>query len=350
MNTSRSATTCIVPAASDSGWEPPGSSRRTGCTREQQQAAAEEVAARIREAGLRTVRIILVDQHGLPRRSTSPARPRSRRCATASDFSGAIYSLDTGNCVFPPAFAEGGGFGIDEFTGFPDVAVVPDPTTFRILPWADRTGWMLCDAYFSNGRPLPLDGRAQLRNQLGRLERGRLRATCRASRSSSTSRATPTRAASALDETGQPGPAPEVDVVQRGYQFLSDARLDGVGDTLEAIRDGLWDVGLPPRSIEDEWGPGPVRVHVQPAGGARRGRLDDPVPQRDEGHLRAPRPAGVVHVLAGAPELLPVRLAPAPVARRHRDRRERVRRTRRELLSPVGHAVRRRPARPRARR
>ena len=44
---------------------------------------------------------------------------------------------------------------------------------------------------------------------------------------------------------GEPGPAPEVEVFQRGYQFLSDVRLDGVGDTLEAIRDGLWEVGLP---------------------------------------------------------------------------------------------------------
>src|SRR5690349_22419396 len=85
------------------------------------------------------------------------------------DFSGAIYSLDTGNQVFVPAFARGGGFGIDEFTGFPDVVIVPDPATFRVLPWADRTGWMICDVYFESGRPVPLDGRAQLRAQLARL-------------------------------------------------------------------------------------------------------------------------------------------------------------------------------------
>ncbi len=141
-----------------------------GLYSERQQAAAEEVAARIREAGLRTVRIIVVDQHGLPRTKHLSGEAAISAMRNGSDFSGAIYSLDTGNCVFPPAFADGGGFGIPEFTGFPDVSVVPDPTTFRILPWADRTGWMLCDAYFSNGKPMPLDGRAQLRNQLARLE------------------------------------------------------------------------------------------------------------------------------------------------------------------------------------
>jgi glutamine synthetase len=72
-----------------------------------------------------------------------------------------------------------------------------------------------------------------------------------------------------LDETGagQPGPAPEVELFQRGYQFLSDARLEGVGDTLEAIRDGLWALGLPPRSIEDEWGPGQIEFTYGPMEG-----------------------------------------------------------------------------------
>src|SRR5256714_11932721 len=72
-----------------------------------------------------------------------------------------------------------------------------------------------------------------------------------------------------LDETGegQPGPAPEVEVFQRGSQSLSDARLDGMGGRVEAIRDGLWDVGLPPRSIEDEWGPGQIEFTYGPMEG-----------------------------------------------------------------------------------
>jgi glutamine synthetase len=31
---------------------------------------------------------------------------------------------------------------------------VADPTTFRVLPWAPTTGWLLCDVYFNDGRPL----------------------------------------------------------------------------------------------------------------------------------------------------------------------------------------------------
>ena len=103
----------------------------------------DEVAARVRDLGLRTVRLAVVDQHGVPRGKMMSADAAIAAMSDGLDFSGAIYSLDTGNQVFVPAFAAGGGFGIDEFTGFPDVVLVPDATTFRVLPWADHTGWML---------------------------------------------------------------------------------------------------------------------------------------------------------------------------------------------------------------
>ena len=142
---------------------------------DEQLEAADEVIARIRESGLQTIRVIIVDQHGQPRGKFLSPDAAIAALANGLDFSGAIYSLDSANTVFPPAFVRGGGFGIEEFTGFPDIVIVPDPTTFQILPWSPGTGWMLSDAYFSNGRPMPLDSRRILRNQLQRLEQRSLR-------------------------------------------------------------------------------------------------------------------------------------------------------------------------------
>jgi glutamine synthetase len=233
-----------------------------------QRDAARDVAKRIVDAGLRTVRLIVVDQHGQPRTKYLSGDALVSALQNGSDFSGAIYSLDTGNGVFPPAFAAGGGFGIDEMTGFPDVTLVPDPSTFRILPYADRTGWILSEPYFGNGKPMPLDGRGLLRRQLARLaERGLdlyagLEVEFYVTR--------PARPAIGFDETGQPGApgtALEVEVIERGYQFLSDARMDAIAPTLEAIRDGLHDVGIPVRSIENEWGPGQVEITFSPMEG-----------------------------------------------------------------------------------
>src|SRR5499426_218569 len=238
---------------------------RHGLYTAEQAAAADAVASRIGDLDLRTVRLTVVDQHGIPRSKALSPEVAIAALANGLDFSGAIYSLDTGNQVFVPAFAAGGGFGIDEFTGFPDVVLVPDATTFRALPWADRTGWMLCDVFFSNGQPMPLDGRGLMRRMLGELgDAGhdflagieieyyivRLGAE----------RIMP-------ENAGFTPPPPDVSVFEKGYQFLSEVRLDSMADTLETIRDGLSAIGLPPRSMEDEWGPGQVEFSFSPIGG-----------------------------------------------------------------------------------
>ena len=51
----------------------------------------------------------------------------------------------------------------------------PDPATFRVLPWAQNTGWLLCDIYFTNGKPVPFSTRRVLRDALARLGRRGLR-------------------------------------------------------------------------------------------------------------------------------------------------------------------------------
>jgi len=181
------------------------------------------------------------------------------------DFSGAIYSLDTGNQVFVPAFARGGGFGIEEFTGFPDVMLVPDPATFRLLPWADRTGWMLCDVFFGNGQPMPLDGRGLLRRMLGSLAEAGY--DFLAGIEVEFYIVVLSGGALLPENAGFTPPPPPVSVFERGYQYLSEVRLDGMGPVLEAVRDALDGVGLLPRSMEDEWGPGQLEFSFSPLTG-----------------------------------------------------------------------------------
>src|ERR1700740_235721 len=115
------------------GVGPHGFIARHGLYSPEQAAAADEVAARIRELGLSTVRVIVVDQHGVPRSKSLSAEVAIAAMSNGLDFFGAIYSLDTGNQVFVPAFAAGGGLGIDELTGFSVVVLVPDPGTFRVI-------------------------------------------------------------------------------------------------------------------------------------------------------------------------------------------------------------------------
>ncbi len=251
--------------AGTAGVGQPGFVARHGLLTGEQAAAAQQVIRQIRDLDLRTVRFVVADQHGAPRSRSLSAQAAIDVFANGLDFSGAIYSLDTGNQVFVPAFAPGGGFGIEEFTGFPDVVLVPDPGTFRVLPWADRTGWVLCDVYFGNGQPVPLDGRHLMRRMLGDLAGAGYDylAGIEIEYYIVKLGGQPL----APEDAGFTPPPPRVSVFERGYQFLSEVRLDSVAETLEALRDGLTAIGLPPRSMDDEWGPGQMEFTFSPMAG-----------------------------------------------------------------------------------
>jgi glutamine synthetase len=221
--------------------------------------AAEKSREVVEKNNLRTVRMIWVDQHGVPRVKFMSSEDYLASLESGIDFSGALFSLDSGNFVFTQAFAEGGGFDIPELSGFPDLVLVPDPATLRVLPFADRTGWVLTDAYFANGKPVSIDCRRLLRDQVSaaadmgfdyiaglevefyvvRLETG-----------------------GRIDfaDTGWPPPPPKVSAIEQGYQYLSEVRLAGLNSLLETLRDAYLAVGLPLRSMEDEWGPGQLEI------------------------------------------------------------------------------------------
>ncbi|MGH9063326.1 MAG: glutamine synthetase family protein [Acidimicrobiales bacterium] len=231
---------------------------------EQLQAGAESAAV-VSEQELRTIRMIWVDQHGVPRCKFVSAPDYVASLENGIDFSGALFSMDSANHVFPPLFAPGGGFDIPELTGFPDVVLVPDPRTFRVLPWADRTGWVVTDPYFTSGDPVPLDTRRLLRLQLERAAEAGYGLVSGLEVEFYIFRADSDRIE--LDQTGWPPPPPVVSTVEQGYQYLSEVRLDGLSWVLEPLRDALLDVGLPLRSIEDEWGPGQVEITFDPLPG-----------------------------------------------------------------------------------
>ncbi len=225
-------------------------------------AAAERAAALVSEQGIRTVRIGVVDQHGAVRCKFVSTHDFLLSLRNGIDFSGAILSLDTANKVFPPAFVEGGGFGIPELTGFPDVVLVPDPTTFQILPWANQTAWVLSDAYFSNGKPVGLSTRQVLRRQLDAARE--LGFEYAAGLEVEFYIFYRERTRIGIDQTGWPPLAPPVSVVAQGYQYLSENRLAQISEILDPLRDHLEAVGLPLRTIEDEWGPGQTEITFDP--------------------------------------------------------------------------------------
>ncbi len=225
-------------------------------------AAADRAIALVSDNGIRTVRIGVVDQHGSVRCKFVSAHDFVLSLRNGIDFSGAVLSLDSANRVFPPAFVEGGGFGVPELTGFPDVVLVPDPVTFQILPWANQTAWVISDAYFSNGKPVALFTRQVLRRQLD--EARKLGYEYAAGLEVEFYIFRRERLRIALDETGWPAQAPPVTAVAQGYQYLSETRLAEITNVLDPLRDHFEAIGLPLRTMEDEWGPGQTEITFDP--------------------------------------------------------------------------------------
>jgi glutamine synthetase len=229
--------------------------------------AGRDAAGRIEADGIRTVRIAWADQHGIPRGKFVSAHDFETGLANGFDFSGATLVMDTTNHLFAPIFTEGGGFDIPEFTGFPDVQLVPDPTTFQVLPWAPSTGWVLCDMYFGNGKPVPFDTRAIMRRQLEALGAAGFEYWAGLEVEFYIVRRETEVDRIDANATGWPPPTFPVSVSEQGYQYLSETRLAGVNDILTILRDAYEAIGLPIRTMEDEWGPGQMEFTFDPMTG-----------------------------------------------------------------------------------
>lgn len=137
---------------------------------DEQRDAAARALATVREQQVRQIRVSTGDPHGKLRGKTLMPDAFAAALANGVDFSTALFHFDSADAIVYDAFAAGGGLGLDAMTGFPDVVLVPDPRTFRVLPWAPGTAWVLGDMYLNDGSPVPYDSRHVLRRTLGALD------------------------------------------------------------------------------------------------------------------------------------------------------------------------------------
>jgi len=238
---------------------------RHGLWSAEQKEAAKRLAAIVEEKKLETIRLSFADQHGILRGKTLIA---SEAIASLEDGCGITTSLlakDTSNKTVFPVFTAGAGLGLKEMEGAADALMVADPTTFRTLPWSPGTGWVLCDLYFGNGKPVPFSTRQVHRSVVNKLgERGYdfvagLEVEFHLFKLDDPHMAP--------EDAGQPGRPPDVSLLSHGYQYLSEQRYDQVEPALDIIRRDVLALGLPLRSVEVEFGPSQCEFTFAPKKG-----------------------------------------------------------------------------------
>ncbi len=219
--------------------------------------AQKEAGARllrlVEERGLEVVRVGFPDQHGLLRGKTIVASELAGALANGVSITSSLFAKDTANRTVFPVWTRGGGFGLEAFEGAGDVLMIPDPATFRVLPWAARTGWLLADVYLPDGKPLPYATRHIYRDALSRLAAAGYDYVAGLEVEFHVFRLQSDRIAP--EDAGQPGRSPPVSILTHGYQYLSELRFDQLEPVLEDLRRDIVALGLPLRSVECEYGP-----------------------------------------------------------------------------------------------
>jgi glutamine synthetase len=119
---------------------------------DEQKDAAARMRRVVEDKNLEVIRLAFPDQHGILRGKTIIAAEAIASLESGCSITTTMLAKDTSHRTVFPVFTAGGGFGMKEMEGAADVLMVADPTTFRVLPWAPATGWVLCDLYFNDGR------------------------------------------------------------------------------------------------------------------------------------------------------------------------------------------------------
>jgi glutamine synthetase len=226
---------------------------RHGLWSQEQKEAAGRLRRIIEEQKLEVIRLSFPDQHGILRGKTLVASEALASLESGCSITTTMLAKDTSHRTVFPVFTAGGGFGMREMEGAADVLMVADPLSFRVLPWVAGTGWLLCDIYFADGRPVPFATRHLYRSVLDRLGRrgydfvAGLEVEFHIFKLEDPNMSP--------EHAGQPGQPPSVSLLSHGYQYLTEQRYDQMEPVLEIIRRDVLALGLPLRSIEVEFGP-----------------------------------------------------------------------------------------------
>jgi glutamine synthetase len=211
---------------------------------------------------LKAVRFSFADQHGVLRGKTLAVAEVKNALERGVSITSTLLLKDTSHRTVFPAFTPGGGMGMPELQGAADVLMIPDPSTFRILPWATDTGWFLCDLAFQDRRPVPLCTRALLKNSLKQLETAGYTFICGLEIEFHVFRIVNENLKPS--DAGQPGTPPDVELLSTGYQYLTEHRYDLIDPIVEILRKNLAYLGMPLRSFEVEFGPSQLEFTLAP--------------------------------------------------------------------------------------
>lgn len=225
----------------------------------------KKIEAQIAELGIKAVRVSFADVHGIVRARPIEARHFAQVARNGMPTTTAIMAMDSANNIVLPIFEADAGIGRLDMGGGGDMYVLPDLSTFRVLPWAKDSAMVLSDIYLRSNERCPFDPRYVMQRACQSLARegltfiGGIELECTILKLDNPNRG--------MESSGMPAQPPSVTAPQHGYQYFSSDVTDGAETLINALRDALIGLELPLRMIEPEWGPGQIEITLDPLSG-----------------------------------------------------------------------------------
>lgn len=238
---------------------------RHGLWSDAQRAQADDMLQVTATREVEVVRFVFADQHGLTRGKGIMAAAVPGMLVNGCTMTSTLILKDTSHRTVMPVWQAGAGLGNPRLAGAADLVMIADPATFRILPWAPGTGWVLCDLYYPDGEAVGYSTRQLLRSALHKLHQQGLELMSGLELEFHLFR--PEQRPLTPADCSQPGSAPTVVPLQRGHQYLTELRYDEIEPVFGEIRRGLQALDLPLRSEEIEFGPSQLEVTFGPEPG-----------------------------------------------------------------------------------
>jgi glutamine synthetase len=226
------------------------------------QAEIQRVLALAQASGLEWIRLVWCDVHGSLRGKTWVT---SELATAFKDGMGMVSTLmlkDTSDRTVYKVFEAEVKNELPGFEGASNVILLPDPSTFKILPWAEKTGWLLGQPWFPDGHVVPYDSRRILQSALEKLAAKGWGMKCGLEVEFHIYKLTHAEHGDDADpaQASWPGPAPQVSMIHPGYNLLNELWFDRAEHALRIVKQTAQDLGLPLLSLEIELGPSQVEA------------------------------------------------------------------------------------------
>ena len=220
------------------------------------------VAKLIKSQSLELVRFAWCDTHGMLRGKTLTSSAAIKALDQGVGMVSTLMLKDTSDRtafkVFEPSIAQ----DLPGFEFANNLLLKPIPNSFKVLPWADKTGWVQCQPVFLNEESVLYDTRFQLQAALEKLANMGLQMVCGLEVEFHIYRLHDVNHGIDLDPNiaAWPGVCPEVSLIHPGYNLLSENCFDMAEEPLRIVQHTAQALGLPLLSLEIELGPSQVEA------------------------------------------------------------------------------------------